>query len=179
MPKVFRPKLEQALCERQLYHKLFSSPYHVKESHCGVYTHFKQQQSVFKCSEQNWDKFFAKQIKEKRQRSGTDTIEFHILPQTPYGKGACTTKTALKLKQHKWKAKRTALSQQIASRLSEIKRTISQRPLLSWAVSSPCHVTESHCGMYTIFVNNSRVLLVKWKLVCLFNFNYASTLLGY
>ena len=32
----------------------------------------------------------------KRQRSGTDTIEFHILPQIPNGKGIPTVKMAPK-----------------------------------------------------------------------------------
>ena len=36
----------------------------------------------------------------KRQRSGTDTIEFHFLPQTPYGKGTQKCRRH-KVKQHK------------------------------------------------------------------------------
>ena len=42
----------------------------------------------------SWRNSNEKQI--KRQWSGTDTIEFHTLPQTQNGKGTRTTKTALK-----------------------------------------------------------------------------------
>ena len=41
----------------------------------------------------------------------------HPAPNTKW-KGTNTTKTALELKQHKWKAKGTVLSQQMATRLS-------------------------------------------------------------
>ena len=47
--------------------------------------------------------------------------------RTPNGKGTPTIKMALKLKQHKRKAKGTAHSQQMAIRLSLINRTVSQR----------------------------------------------------
>ena len=38
---------------------------------------------------------FVKSKYMKMQLSGTDTIEFHILPQTPNGKGTQTSSTAL------------------------------------------------------------------------------------
>ena len=71
-----------------------------------------------------------------RQWPGTDIIEFHILPQTPNGKGARTTKTALKLKQHKWKVKGT--------RPSEGNDSI-KHAVRSDVVSIRCDNTRANC----------------------------------
>ena len=51
-----------------------------------------------------------------RQWSGTDTIEFHILPQTPYLEKEHKQLRRHKVKQHKRKVKRSILSQQISTR---------------------------------------------------------------
>ena len=102
---------------------------------------------------------------DKMQFSGTDTIEFHILPQTPHGKGTRTTKTALKLKQHKWKDKGTALSQEMATRLSLIKWIISQRP------------TESE-EIVQIRINYNRSTALKRSVINYWGFNERLTSLG-
>ena len=54
----------------------------------------------------------------KRQWPGTDTIEFHILPQLPNGKGKHTIETAQNKKKQDRKAMGAALSQLIATGLS-------------------------------------------------------------
>ena len=60
----------------------------------------------------------------KRQWSGIDTIEFHSLPAEDTNrvrKANIKYKTS-SIKQHKRKAKRTALSQQIVTRLQKLKK---------------------------------------------------------
>ena len=65
----------------------------------------------------------------RRQRSGTDTIKFHILPYTPNGKGKHTIKTA-KNKNSKSRKTRGDGQQAILNRMkrqTERRRTFSIR----------------------------------------------------
>ena len=67
----------------------------------------------------------------RMQRSGIDTIKYHTLPRTPYGKVTKTQGTIT----HK-RTKRSALSQQVITRLQGTDGTVLQRqrqtPITKW-----------------------------------------------